>query len=192
MTNTLTAPAAPIALAELTWEGAIELGAIARQAGDQARWDLGDIGAIVAHKWQRDSVKKFAGQIGLDNHKRLYEYMSVSEFIPKSARGGFPTLSWSHWREVSRHSLTLEQALSYMAEASDKNWPVAALREAITGNPDEPITRRKSFECDVADYDVAGKSVQVKLNYLDITDFADMMDRDSVTIELRVSWQEAR
>lgn len=131
----------------LTWEEAVTLGSQAWESAEQSKWDLGDVGAIVAHKWHDDSIKKFANSIGMhDNPRRLYEYVQVAQHYPKSARALFPNTTWSAYRECSRHGLTLEQSLDALAKHGDK--PVAAIREAIGGQPPAPRLVRREFECD--------------------------------------------
>lgn len=188
----MTANGGALALETLTWDEALTQGVDLREQGDTVRWELGDLGNVVAAKWQRNSLKKFASEIGLENHKRLYEYVQVSTYWKSQHRADFPTLSWSHFREAARHSLPLEKALEWMTQASDKNWPVAALREAITGNPNEPITRRKSFEGKITDYYAQKAQVRFDLRtYLEFSDLCELINAGA-EVELRVSWQEQR
>lgn len=136
----------------LTWEEAIAFGSQAWESAEQSKWDLGDIGAIVAHKWQDDSVKKFAESIGMhDNPRRLYEYVQVATHYPKSARALFPKATWSAWRECSRHGLTPAQSMEMMEQHSEK--AVAAIRRAITGNPPRPNVTRVEFEATLDEVD---------------------------------------
>lgn len=177
-------------LEAVTWGEMLALGVEARKAGDQSRWDLGDLGQIVARKWQQNSIKKFAKEIGMDNHKRMYEYVAVSSFWPKSSRADFPALSWSHYRETSRHGLPIEAARAWLEQANDKNWPVDALREAITGDPNEPITRRKSFDCTLRQAD--GQRVLLEMIQSDVMDLKDSLKSPEAELELRITWKEPR
>lgn len=142
----------------LTWEEAVTFGSQAWESAEQSKWDLGDIGAIVAHKWQQDSVKKFANSIGMhDNPRRLYEYVSVAQFWTKDARAQFTGCSWSAFRETSRHGLSLERAIDAMKDYGE--LPVAVIRAAITGKPPRPAVTRVEFEAgwfgdDGMDWDV--------------------------------------
>lgn len=179
-----------LTLDTLTWESALSLGTSAREAGDRAKWDLGDLGAIVAAKWQRHSVKAFASEIGMENSKRLYEYISVAEFWSKDARAEFTKLSWSHFREASRHDLDIDAATLWLTEASDKNWPVGALREAITGDPREPITRRALYGCRLVQAD--GTRVLLEMPISDVARLKDTLKLPGSELEMRISWQEKR
>jgi len=184
----LAEPIAPT-VDTLTWEEAITIGAAAWESAEESKWSLGDIGAIVAHKWQHDSVKKFANSIGMhDNPRRLYEYVQVAQHYPKSARARFPNTTWSAWRECSRHGLTLEQSLDALAQHGDK--PVAAIREAILGkSPRPPKPTSVTFEAVVSD----GLGTIVRLHVSDSDAFWDAVTaHPDAKITVTVEYTPAR
>lgn len=163
----------------LSWEEAITLGAHAWESSEQSKWDLGDIGAIVADKWHDNNLKAFANDIGMfDKPKRLYEYVSVAQFWSKDARAQFPKTSWSAFRELSRHKLTPDRALELLTEHHDK--PVAEIRRIILGKP-SPRPVSVSFPATVTDGMIWPK---------DALGFLNAIGLPGATITVTVSYTE--
>jgi len=169
----------------LTWDDACTIGERAWEDAEQSKWILGDIGAIVAHKWQgKDTIKNFANSIGMhDNAKRLYDYVGVATHYPREVRERFPNTTWSAFRECSRHGLTLEQSIDALAKHGDK--PVAAIRRAIIGTV-RPAARAQRVEFEVTYY---ASLNQIKVNLHDEF-MRTLHDHPSAKLVLDVTWTE--
>lgn len=184
-TPTVAPPTVAPTVDALTWDEAITLGSQAWESAEQSKWDLGDIGAVVAHKWQQDSIKKFANDIGMhDNPRRLYEYVEVAQHYPKSARALFPTATWSSWRECSRHGLTPAASLEMMRMHSDK--PVAAIRRAIIGKPSPRPVTRVEFEAAFRKNDIRFVDIDTALRFAKLC-----YAHPDAVVQVTVTWTEA-
>jgi hypothetical protein len=134
---TLTQPVDALALADDSWETLVAQGLDAVQVKDGRSWELGDLAGRVAKRYGEDSLGQYATDIRY-NTSTLRDFRRVSAFYPKDVRALFPLLRWSHYR-VAMRVKELEAALDWLERAANDDWPVDALRDAISAVLGEPL-----------------------------------------------------
>jgi hypothetical protein len=133
------------------WEALTSAGRAMTEAADRQRWQLGDLGNKVTRTYGAESLKTFAGEINIANHKTLWDYSRVAARFEKSVRNEFPALSFTHFRTAMRAK---DDAELFLAQAQDNGWPVSELARQIAaaiGKPVPPV-KLAEFEAVVHDY----------------------------------------
>ena len=67
------------------WEELVSAAMIAREDKDNSQWELGDIALQVSTVYGKDSLGKFASEIGVAR-STLYQYRKVSKIFPSNMR----------------------------------------------------------------------------------------------------------
>lgn len=128
----------------MTYEHLCELGRSAAQNIDQGRYLIGDLAAQIKKEYGRDTVGRFAKDIGIPK-ARAQEYRHVCEFWTKSARADiFDTyagqVTYSHLRAAMRLK-DADAALDFIRECGDNSYTVeqaaVKLQERL-GKPTPP------------------------------------------------------
>lgn len=125
------------------WEALTSAGREMTAAADRQRWQLGDLGNKVQRVYGAESLKTFAGEINIANHKTLWDYSRVAARFEKSVRNAFPALSFTHFRTAMRAK---DDAELWLVQAQDNGWPVAELHRAIAAAIGQPVPPRKLAE----------------------------------------------
>jgi hypothetical protein len=121
------------------WEALTSAGRAMTEAADRQRWQLGDLANKVTRVYGSESLKTFAGEINIPNHKTLWDYSRVAARFEKSVRNEFPALSFTHFRTAIRAK---DDAELFLVQAQDNGWPVAELARQIAaaiGRPVPPV-----------------------------------------------------
>jgi hypothetical protein len=129
------------------WEALTSAGREMTETADRQRWQLGDLANRVTRVYGSESLKKFAGEINIPNHKTLWDYSRVAARFEKSVRNEFPALSFTHFRTALRAK---DDAEAWLVQAQDNGWPVAELNRQIAAAIGEPVPLRKLWEGRVA------------------------------------------
>jgi hypothetical protein len=125
------------------WEALTSAGREMTETADRQRWQLGDLANRVTRVYGSESLKKFAGEINIPNHKTLWDYSRVAARFEKSVRNEFPALSFTHFRTALRAK---DDAELWLVQAQDNGWPVAELNRHIAAAIGEPVPPRKLYE----------------------------------------------
>jgi hypothetical protein len=110
------------------WEALTSAGRAMTEAADRQRWQLGDLANKVTRVYGSESLKTFAGEINIPNHKTLWDYSRVAARFEKSVRNEFPALSFTHFRTAMRAK---DDAELFLVQAQDNGWPVAEMAREI-------------------------------------------------------------
>lgn len=122
------------------WSALVSAGIAITDAHDRNRWTLGDLGIKVERRYKSDSLGKFASEIKVQP-ATMYDYVACSVFYDEERREAFPSLSWSHYRAAMKAG-DPESAVGWLVRASDENWAVGVLSEAIrlaSGEGKKPV-----------------------------------------------------
>jgi hypothetical protein len=125
------------------WEALTSAGRAMTEAADRQRWQLGDLGNKVQRVYGSESLKTFAGEINIPNHKTLWDYSRVAARFEKSVRNEFPALSFTHFRTAMRAK---DDAELFLVQAQDNGWPVAELARKIAAAIGKPVPPVKLWE----------------------------------------------
>jgi hypothetical protein len=125
------------------WEALTSAGRAMTEAADRQRWQLGDLANKVTRVYGSESLKTFAGEINIPNHKTLWDYSRVAARFEKSVRNEFPALSFTHFRTAIRAK---DDAELFLVQAQDNGWPVAELARQIAAAIGKPVPPVKLFE----------------------------------------------
>jgi hypothetical protein len=135
---TMTQPVVDVLdLIDDSWETLVAAGLDAVQVKDGRSWELGDLAGRVAKRYGEDSLGQYATDIRY-NTSTLRDFRRVAAFYPPDTRTMFPLLRWSHYR-VAMRVQDLESALDWLEQAADHDWPVDALRDALSAAVGEPL-----------------------------------------------------
>lgn len=118
------------------WEALTSAGRAMTEAADRQRWQLGDLGNKVQRVYGKESLKTFAGEINIANHKTLWDYSRVAARFEKSVRNEFPALSFTHFRTAMRAK---DDAELWLVQAQDNGWPVAEMARQIAQAIGAPV-----------------------------------------------------
>jgi hypothetical protein len=125
------------------WEALTSAGRAMTEAADLQRWQLGDLANKVTRTYGAESLKTFAGEINIANHKMLWDYSRVAARFEKSVRNEFPALSFTHFRTAMRAK---DDAELFLVQAQDNGWPVAVMAREIAAAIGKPVPPRKLWE----------------------------------------------
>jgi hypothetical protein len=123
-----------------SWETCVSTGIVLAQNLDAGRFQMGDLGAVVATRYGDQSLAKFSAEIGLPRVNTLRQYVRVARAYEPGIRIQYldAGLNWSHFRIALADP---DRAEYWLAKAADDSLPVAALARAIkeaTGKPVPP------------------------------------------------------
>jgi hypothetical protein len=125
------------------WEALTSAGRAMTEAADRQRWQLGDLGNKVTRTYGAESLKTFAGEINIANHKTLWDYSRVAARFEKSVRNEFPALSFTHFRTAMRAK---DDAELFLVQAQDNGWPVAEMARQIAAAIGKPVPPVKLYD----------------------------------------------
>lgn len=168
---------------EDVYEACINLGIVAREKNDSARWLIGDLAQLVHKEYGRNRIGEFAKKIN-EPVDRVKEYRTVSAFWQRAVRADFlgvEALSYSHFR-VAKRLKDMALALAFLNEAATKGWTVEATRLVLNerlGKPPVPV-RLLDAEATVSDWDRSGRLAFC------LEPGVDLMTLDKLTAGLRV------
>jgi hypothetical protein len=126
------------------WSRLIKEGLAARKAADGGAWRIGDLAALVEHRYASGALKRFAEEIGesLGTVRRL---RWVAGAYDDSARSRF-SLSFSHFQAVA----SLPDRATWLERAQRGGWSVDRLSTTARGvnaTPQPPhVALRTSVE----------------------------------------------
>lgn len=129
------------------WKKLVNEGIEARQRQDGAQWDLGDLALKVEKRYGKDTLGKYADEIGVDENT-LEWYRYVSSKYQKLDRSNF-SLSWTHFKVVASR----EDRLDWLKKAEKEGWSVRRLEEEVkkVSKPKNPPMPKGEFDVIYAD-----------------------------------------
>jgi len=110
------------------WESLVLDGIDARQRGDAAAWELGDLACQVQTAYGKRTLENYAGAVGV-NFSALQWYSRVAARFEKLTRVSFSSLTWSHFRLVAPKRVLDPE--SWLEKAQRYGWSVAQLEAAL-------------------------------------------------------------
>jgi len=115
------------------WETYISYGQTIRSLKDGCQWSLGDLSRGITKKYGKDSLGKFAREIGV-NEKSLMEYRRIAKAYPRK-KDRLIFLSWSH----HQRALKSENPTKLLEKAHDEEWSIRQM--------DRYLIEKKSADC---------------------------------------------
>lgn len=126
------------------WETLVSTGQTIVEAHDRNRWALGDLGVKCERRYGHKSIGQYAAAINV-RPTTMYEYSACSTFYDRGDRAAFPPLAWSHYR-VALRVKDHDEALVWLAKATDEGWTVDELSDAIKEAAGDAPRPRKLIE----------------------------------------------
>lgn len=116
---------------------------------DAGKWRLGDLACQVKDdaRYGDKAMADFASDIRRPGRTvRLYQEMSA--FWPSGTRCQFPMFSRQHYREAMRVD-DLELAIELLEVATDENWQIQTLTDAVHDILGKPPVKRALLEVEI-------------------------------------------
>jgi len=132
-----------------SWDDVINTGIEIVALGTESYWMLGRLANRVADmrfdspdlESHKKSFKSFCAELG-QGYQTVKDAARVDRLVKPSMRAEFPFMSYGHWRELTKRGKhSPEELREWAAKASDNNWSVTKLREAVSGRNvyDQPM-----------------------------------------------------
>ena len=133
------------ALPDDEWETLTSAGRDVLTHIDSGRFLAGDIANRCARRYGQASLKRFAGDIGMDRANTLYVYAQVAARYEPLTRIKYQELGlrFTHFRLALRAGKRAEE---FLDAAADSGWPVAELDRRIKAALGKSVLPRKLYE----------------------------------------------
>lgn len=119
-----------VTLQQPSFDEFIQRGMDLRERADNLQWEFGDLALEFTRLMGKQFLPDLARGIGI-KLSTLKRYKDVSAAFPIAIRMAYPTLSWSHFREVAAN----EERTVLLLRANDENWSVEKL--GVMSKPDK-------------------------------------------------------
>lgn len=125
------------------WARLIKEGRAARKAADGGAWRIGDLAALVEHRYASGALKRFAGEIG-ESLGSVRRFRWVAGAYDESARQRF-SLSFSHFQAVA----SFDDRTTWLERAQRGGWSVDRLTTTARGATASPPAPHVAYKASV-------------------------------------------
>lgn len=137
---------------ENVWDTAVNLGMVLAQDSDALRYHLGDLACIVPKQYGKDTLGRFAADIGIER-TRLQEYRTTCAFWTRGVRRDLlqrlPSVNYSLLRLTATHFTSPKEAVTFLEDAADGNWTVEKARLELKARKGETLPPEKVADVQV-------------------------------------------
>jgi len=125
------------------WARLVKEGRAARKAADGGSWRIGDLAALVEHRYASGALRRFAEEIG-ESLGSVRRFRWVAGVYDESARQRF-SLSFSHFQAVA----SLDDRTTWLERAQRGGWSVDRLSTTARGANTSPPAPHVAYKASV-------------------------------------------